>query len=205
MKKLSRVLSSVLVAFMLFPTIVSAETINPLNNKTVTEYGQYLIIEDEKGIDIIDQNLLNEKIRTKRMVERYYTTNKVSKGTMVDKNKLITILSGEPGMNLKLGLSQSVSSQISGTFGASSSEILQSLGISSSYTVTSDSNVEYLVPATENGRKVSRAEVRFYPLYQVFSYDVMYRMPNGTKDQKKGTGEVKKPIGLHIAKSLYYK
>lgn len=176
---------------------IKAEITNPNDNLMVTE--------DDKGITVIDRNLLNSKFSIEDLDEdeiisrmaSYKVSNVKYLGEYIDYGTVYQTLSGESGITLNLGLQKSISASVTNTFGVSNSDISSSVGfnVSKSYSVSYGGS--YTVPSN-----VNRAVLKAHPLYEKYEYGIYLRGKMGLPDTRMKTGYALKPIGIHYSKEF---
>lgn len=115
-------------------------------------------------------------------------------------------VSGEPGVTISLSQMKAT------TFSASSNvawnvrgkaQAALGFGFSSSYTIGHSGSRK--VPKTYNGRKVKRAELKAYRLYDKYTFKVTWTSIHVKNPQHYGTYWAKKPSGYHYKMVYYYK
>ncbi len=211
-KKVALLVLSSIISFNFFtPFSVSASEIKKENitsseysNSVVTENDRFIQIEDDKGITVIDKNLLNKTYNENEnepevmpRMARYKVKNKRYLGQYIDYNKTFKTVSGNSGVVLNLGYSKSVQASVSTTFGVSKSDISSTVGfnVGSSYTVSHSGS--YTVPSY-----AKRAVLKAHPLYDKYEYGIYLRGRMGQPDVRMKTGYALKPIGIHYEKTI---
>lgn len=152
---------------------------------TVSEEGNYIIIEDDKGITVLDKTLLdnNELINSNDFFEEgdtsynakiayYFVKNAKYVSEYIDYGNAIYKTSGASGITIGLNLTKSISASASTTFNGAvtKSAISSAVGFS----VTSSTSVSYTGSYTvpSNAKK---ATLTTYPLYNKYSYGIYLR------------------------------
>ncbi len=115
-------------------------------------------------------------------------------------------VSGDPGVTLSLSQMKSTS------FSASSNvawnvkgKAQATLGFNFTKSYTIGHSGSRKVPNTYNGRKVKRAELKAYRLYDKHTFKVTWTSIHVRKPQYYGTYWAKKPSGYHYKMVYYYK
>ncbi|MGX4601447.1 hypothetical protein [Faecalimicrobium sp. JNUCC 81] len=173
-------------------------------HKIVEENDKFIRIEDDYGITIIYKDLLESNYNpeedvseiTPRMA-RYKVKDKKYLGEYIDYNKTLKTVSGNSGVTLQLGFSDSISASVSTTFGVSKSDISAQLGFNVNRNYTVSHSGTYKVPSN-----VKRAVLKAHPLYDKYQYSIYLRGRMGLPDTKMKTGHALKPIGVHYEKIL---
>lgn len=115
-------------------------------------------------------------------------------------------VSGTPGVTISLSQMEATS------FSASSNvkfnvkkkaEATLGFNFSKSYTIKHSGSRK--VPSTHNGKKVKRAELRAYRLYDKYTFKVTWTSIHVKDPQYYGTYWAKKPCGYHYKTIYYYK
>ncbi|EOH95913.1 hypothetical protein UAY_03339 [Enterococcus moraviensis ATCC BAA-383] len=106
---------------------------------------------------------------------------------------------------LTITQTKSISTSLSGSFGASNKVISASVG----WNVTGSTSIaisgSYKVPSKIGNKKVKNCKLTAHTVYKTKKFDV-HKMPwNSTKWSKQGTGTVKKAYGVSFKKSFTYK
>lgn len=115
-------------------------------------------------------------------------------------------VSGEPGVTISL-------SQMKATSFSASSNVAwnvkgkaqATLGFNFSKSYTIGHSGSRKVPSTHNGRKVKRAELKAYRLYDKHTFKVTWTSIHVKQPQYYGTYWAKKPSGYHYKMVYYYK
>lgn len=179
-------------------------------DKIVNETDNQIVLEDEQSIVVINKNALKEtnldtipnQLRTPGNL---YSVEKLKDLGRVVMAKELQILSGEPGIKLNLAISESVSAGITGTFGASKSDISAAVGFNVSGSKTVTYGGYYNVPKRHDGKKVKRVELIAKPLCKKVKYAVYLKTKYGmTKKVLRGKGYAYYPVGIHYTKKFYY-
>lgn len=116
----------------------------------------------------------------------------------------IATATGGPGITLSISKTKSISTTVSGTFGASNSLISSAVG----WNVTGSTSISIqgsaTVPRTHNGKKVKTMTLHAKTVYKVKKYDV-YKVIPGYVNSKQGTGTTKKAKGCAFTRTYKYK
>lgn len=166
-----------------------------------SETGELIVIFDKSGQDIPTKRAAPPIGKWIKMTQNgkmlYFKYN----GRKADtRGASLQAIQGDPGVELNLSLTKSVSAQYSASLGVDAKFISSVVGFSvtTSYSVTHSG--KYTVPSKVNGRKVKYSTVRMGALYNTHSYSVRNASyPNG-KD-----GTAKKPYGMYYSVAHTYK
>lgn len=157
--------------------------------------------------ETLSQVNLEQEQSTKKSVgpvRTYYVKN-VRKGSDYIGNYRLASADGPPRVTLSISETKSVSTTVSGTFGASNSTISAAVG----WSVTGSSSVtvsgSYKVPTKIGNKYVKRGYLDAYPKFKTKLYDVYYGIQGTSSEVKKGTGTTRKAIGVSFKKRHTYK
>lgn len=198
---MKKVMSLLLVAIMLLcgnTANVHAET----NQENLPDYE---VVEEFNIYDTtIKENIDEISTIEPRSRIRYHVT-KLSRTSEIGAYTGQSV-SGEPGINISLSQMKSTS------FSASSNVAFNvrkkaeaTLGFSFSKSYSIGHSGSRTVPATHNGRKVKRAEIKAYRLYDKHTFKVTWTSFHVKNPQYYGTYWAKKPSGYHYKMVYYYK
>lgn len=186
---------------MSIPTTLAAETGNEnivtvegdINDEKIIEQVEELLSDpDVDGVSVIDPNLIiypNDSLIQPRAGWKVTAACAFPWEQIGDRR--LAVASGSSGRTLKISQTQSVSVTNSGTFGASYAMINASVGYSITSAETLNITGSAVVPNGKNMRLVA------YPIEQVTVYTVSYN------NVKKGSGQARRPVGIHFAKEYY--
>lgn len=206
---MKKVLSILCIAVMSLNLVMPTTAVSAKEHSIKTEMtnpnDNLMVTEDDKGITIIDRNLLNSKFSIEDLDDNeivskmasYKVKNIQNLGEYIDYSTVYQTLSGASGITLNLGLQKSISASVTSTFGVSKSDISSSVGfnVSKSYSVSYGGS--YTVPSN-----VSRAVLKAHPLYEKYEYGIYLRGKMGLPDTRMETGYALKPIGIHYSKEF---
>lgn len=134
-----------------------------------------------------------------------YKVTKLSTGSEVGAYTGQSV-SGDPGMTISLSQMKATSFSASSNVAANVKSIAQSaLGFNFSKSYTIGHSGSRKVPSTHNGRKVKRAEIKAYRLYDKYTFKVTWTSYHVKNPQLYGTYWTKKPSGYHYKTVYYYK
>lgn len=112
---------------------------------------------------------------------------------------------GPPGLVLSISHAYTITHTFSATFGATVAKINSALSWGTSLSETRTVTGTFAVPSTENGKKVKKATLTAYPLYEVKTYDVSTKIAGLSQPWKySGTGTAKRFIGASFTKTFVY-
>lgn len=171
------------------------EEIGPDEDIVSVEYVDYDIFEEEP---LVDSDITPYSHVT------YVIKNKRNTGETLG-NILFTSDEGEPGINVGISRSKSISATCSIGITAIKSAVSKALGfnVSASYSVSASNS--WTVPSVYNGKKVKYGYIVAKPVYDNYSFSVYIRSIH-TKETFLQNGTAKKPRGrMRIEKRVKYK
>ncbi|NMF16609.1 hypothetical protein [Bacillus altitudinis] len=207
MRKLNKnILISFSVFFLMFlipsPTSFATNSTKEKENYYVEEFKVLLNDENEK---FMKDSVVSSKAVIKFPPEKWTIKGKKYTGETIGK-KVLWKTSGQPGILVSLSKSFSVNAGVTATFGMPIKEMNAQIGFTINKTVTVTNTGSYKVPKKHKGKKVKRATVTAYALYNNWSYKVYYTGILALKSNEyKGTGRAYKPVGIYFTKKIYYK
>lgn len=114
-------------------------------------------------------------------------------------------VSGAPGVTISLSQMKSVSLSASSNVAWDVRQIAQAtLGFNFSASTTLQHSGTYSVPTYYNGKKVKRAEIKAYALYDKYTFKVTWTSARVKTPQFYGNYWAKKPSGYHYKVVYYY-
>lgn len=207
MRKLNKnILISFSVFFLMFlipsPTSFATNSTKEKEDYYVEEFKVPLNDENKK---IMKDSVVSSKAFIKFPPEKWTIKGKKYTGETVGK-KVLWKTAGDPGITISLAKSLSVSTGVTATFGMPIKEMNAQIGFTINKTVTVTNTGSYKVPKKHKGKKVKKATVEAYALYDNWSYKVYYTGILALKSEEyKGTGRAYKPSGIYFKKKLHYK
>lgn len=198
MKKVMSLLLGVIILLCGNAVNVHAET----NQENLPDYE---VVEEFNVYDTAIQENTDEISTIEPRSRIKYRVTKLSRKSEIGAYTGQSV-SGEPGINISLSQMKSTS------FSASSNAALNikkkaeaALGFSFSKSYSIGHSGSRTVPATHNGRKVKRAEIKAYRLYDKHTFKVTWTSFHVKNPQYYGTYWAKKPSGYHYKMVYYYK
>ncbi|MGO5443847.1 hypothetical protein ACTQXY_10065 [Faecalimonas sp. LCP19S3_D12] len=158
--------------------------------------------------DVFDTNIIDETEEIPDIQTRSHITYKVTKLNCSSEIGAYTgqSVSGEPGVTISLSQMKATSFSASSNVAWNVKEKAQAtLGFSFSKSYTIGHSGSKKVPSTYNGRKVKRAELKAYRLYDKHTFKVTWTSIHVKQPQYYGTYWAKKPSGYHYKMVYYYK
>ncbi|MCY7772041.1 hypothetical protein MOC99_21885 [Bacillus haynesii] len=205
MNNFSKILAGMFSLFLLFSFILTSTSFAATNKDNDEDYyeEEYTIpLDNEK------EGIIEPKVQAAWFIglprEKWTIKNKKYIGQTINYNKRLWTVSGNPGITLRLDHSFQVQAGVTATFGMSKSDISAQIGFNVSKSYTTTSSGTYKVPSKYKGKKVKRAELSAYPIFNNWSYKVYYDGIASFGEVYKGTGKAYKPSGVHFKKKIYY-
>lgn len=219
-KKILSIVLSTVIAVTFIPTFAfAAEDVSDTNEDVKTEETENF---DSKNVTIeyneLDKDSISTiPVKTLEKVEKsggqivvksasspiYYIIKNVRSASDYTGSDIATATGG-PGVTLSISKTKSVSTTVSGTFGASNSAISSAVG----WSVTGSTSISIqgsdTVPKKHSGKKVKKMTLHAKTVYKVKKYDV-YKIIPGYIDSKQGTGTTKKAKGCTFTRTYTYK
>lgn len=160
--------------------------------------------DDDSCIDDLVVDGVQGQNKSLGPVRTYYIKNVRRVKDYVGKNRIASA-DASPGIKIKIKQTKKISSTFSGTFGVSNSRISAAIGWEINGSTKISISGEYTVPYKIGKKRVKRGYLDAYPKYKTKKYDVYYGMRGTSSEVKKGTGTVRKTIGITFKKRHTYK
>lgn len=196
---LKKISTLALAVFMVFPAgIISAQAQETTDNSNWEVVEEFNVLHPEDTNDTGEIIDIQPRSQIKYKVTKTKTTSEIGDYTGQS-------VSGDPGVTISLSQMKST------TFSASSNvtfnvkkkaEAALGFDFSKSYSIGHSGSIQ--VPKTHNGKKVKRAEVKAYRLYDKHDFKVTWTSYHVKTPQLYGTYWAKKPSGYHYKVVYYY-
>lgn len=194
------------VSFLLAVAVFLTGNVLSVHAETIPEMLPDSEVVEE--FDVFNTAIIDETEEIPDIQPRSHITYKVTKLSTSSEIGDYTgqSVSGDPGVTISLSQMKSTS------FSASSnvawnvkSKAQATLGFNFSKSYTIGHSGSRTVPSTHNGRKVKRAEIKAYRLYDKHTFKVTWTSIHVKQPQYYGTYWAKKPSGYHYKVVYYYK
>lgn len=178
----------------------------------LSEVDDLLSNDKVEEVVYLDPNLLendyvpdnNVEISPMAFITKYRVRNVKAASDKTDSGAIATV-SGGPGLQLSISQTKSVSTSLSGTFGASKGAISAEVGWNVTGSTSISISGSYKVPSTVNGKKVKSCKLNAHVVRKRKSFVVDKMAWNSTKWETQGTGYVSKAYGISFKKVFTYK
>lgn len=198
MKKITPLILVLIMLFCGNTTIVHAET-----NENIPDYEvvEEFNIYDNSSIttDTDEPSTIEPRSHISYHVTKLNRTSEVGSYTGQS-------VSGVPGITVSLskmeGASYTASSNVKFNV-KQKAETTLGFSFTKSYSINHSGSRK--IPSTHNGKKVKRAEIKAYVLYDKYNFKVTWTSSKVKNPQYYGTYWAKKPCGYHYKMVYYYK
>lgn len=194
MKKTLKKVISIVTTFSILLCAFSNNTIvyaNELNSTQIaSDNGSFIQVlevpnQNSRVIPIIINNKELRNVKT--------TYKSINSNIIVSSDSVL------PSTTIKLTLTNTYTTSISGTSSISAKEFNMMLQLSQSSSISLEKEISYTCPYMNDGKYVNRCDVTYYPYYQNYSFDVYMSNINF------GSGTAKALVGFYQDVDFEYK